>query len=66
MRFKFAPALLVAGLMGVPLAIGCSRTISEKETTTRRPDGTVTHDRQTVKEKPDGSIVIKKDRDVDR
>ena len=66
MKSIFARALVVAGLLAAPLAIGCSRTISEKETTTHRRDGTVTRDRETVKEKADGSIVIEKDRDVDR
>lgn len=62
---KFARVLVVAGLITAPLAVGCSRTISEKETTVRRRDGTVTTDRRTVKEKPDGSIVVERDRDVD-
>lgn len=66
MMLRFARPLVVAGLLATPLAVGCSRTISEQETTTRRPDGTVTKDTRTVKEKPDGSIVVERERDVDR
>ena len=66
MMFKIARPLVVAGLLATPLAVGCSRTIAEKETTTRRPDGTVTKDTRTVKERADGSIVVERERDVDR
>ncbi len=65
MRLKFTRPFILAGLLAAPLPIGCSRTISETETTTRRP-GTVTKDTRTVKEKPDGSIVVERERDVDR
>ena len=67
MSFTFARLLVVAGLLATPLAGGaCDRTIREKETVTRKRDGTVTRDRQTVKEKSDGSIVVERDLDVDR
>ena len=58
--------LILAGACVLPLAAGCSRTISEKETVTRRPDGTTTVDRTTVKERPDGTIEREREVDVDR
>ena len=66
MPATFARLLLVAGFVAAPLFAGCSRTLSEKETTTRKRDGTVVRNRETVKEKPDGTIVVEKDLDVDR
>ena len=66
MPSKFAPLLVAAGLSAVPLlgaSGGCDRTISEKETVTRKRDGTVTRDRETVKERSDGSIVVEKERE---
>lgn len=66
MPSTFTRLLLVAGFVAAPLGAGCSRTLSDKETVTRKRDGTVVRDRETVREKSDGSIVVEKDLDVDR
>lgn len=66
MPSRFACVVLAAGLVAAPLTTGCTRTISEEETVTRKPDGTVIRDREAVKERPDGTIVVEKDLDVDR
>ena len=44
------------------LCAGCDRTISEKETTKKHLDGTVTTSTETVKEKPDGTISVEKEK----
>ena len=44
------------------LSLGCDRTISEKETTKRHLDGSVTQSTETVKEKPDGTITVDKEK----
>ena len=44
------------------LCAGCDRTISEKQTTKKHMDGSVTTSTETVKEKPDGSISVEKDK----
>ena len=54
--------LTLAGL----LALGCERTISERERTTTHRDGTVTKTSETVKEAPDGSIKVEREREVNR
>ena len=66
MPSRFAGPLIAAGLIAVPLGAGCDRTVSDKETVTRKRDGTVIRDRETVKEKSDGTIVVEKDKDIDR
>jgi hypothetical protein len=48
------------------LAVGCERTISERETVKTHRDGTVTRSSETVKEKPDGTIRVEKEREVNR
>jgi len=42
------------------LCAGCDRTVSEKQTTKKHMDGSVTTSTETVKEKPDGSITVDK------
>jgi hypothetical protein len=54
-----AIALSVAG-------VGCERTIAEKETVTHKRDGSVKVDRETVKERPDGTRVYEKESGVNR
>ncbi len=66
MSLTFGRFVIAAGLVAGLIGAGCERTVSEKKTVTRTRDGTVIRDRETVKEKPDGSIVIEKDKDVDR
>jgi hypothetical protein len=44
------------------LCTGCDRTISEKETTKKHMDGSVTTSTETVKEKPDGTITVDKEK----
>ncbi len=48
------------------VAAGCERTISERERTTTHRDGTVTRSSETVKEAPDGTIRVEKERNIDR
>ena len=68
MSSKLARVLVSVSFIAAPLmgGAGCSETISDKETVTRRPDGTVVRESETVKREPDGSIVVEKDKDVDR
>lgn len=56
MRHCLGTIVLIAALV-VPLVGGCSRTISEKETTRHETDGTKSVNRETVKERPDGTVV---------
>jgi hypothetical protein len=42
------------------LCVGCDKTISEKQTTKKNLDGSVTTSTETVKEKPDGTISVDK------
>jgi len=44
------------------LLVGCDRTISEKQTTKKHMDGSVTTSTETVKEKPDGTISVEKNK----
>jgi hypothetical protein len=44
------------------LAVGCEKTLSERETTKRNSDGTVTRTSETVKEKPDGTVTVEKEK----
>ena len=68
MRSNVARLLVTAGFLVTPLAGGlaCDRTISEKETVTRKRDGTVVTERKTVKERADGSVVVEREKDADR
>jgi hypothetical protein len=59
-------SIVAASLFAMPLIGGCDRTVSERETTVHKRDGTVRTDRETVKERPDGTRVYEKERDVDR
>lgn len=47
-------ALLGSSLLGVPMIVGCDRTVSEHKTETTGPNGTSTTEKKTV-EHPDGS-----------
>ena len=60
-----AAAVLLVALCGVGTG-GCERTVSERETTVRHRDGSVTKERRTVKEGPDGSRTVEREVDVDR
>ena len=44
------------------LAVGCDKTLSQHETTKHNSDGTVTRSTETVKEKPDGSVTVEKEK----
>jgi hypothetical protein len=45
----------------LPLNVGCSRTVSQQESTTQNPiTGTETHQESTVKQNPDGSYTTEK------
>jgi hypothetical protein len=48
---------LLTGAFLLPVASGCSRTISEKETVRHENDGSKSVDRETLKERPDGTVV---------
>ena len=48
------------------LAVGCDRTISERETVKTRNDGTVTKSSETVKERPDGTIAVEKSKETNK
>jgi hypothetical protein len=52
--------LTLAGL----LAFGCEKTISERESTTTHRNGTVTKTSEKVKEAPDGTIRVEREREV--
>ena len=57
---------LLAVVSFLAVGVGCDKTISERETTRTHRDGTVTKSTETVKEKPDGTIRVEKERSVDR
>jgi hypothetical protein len=65
MRALFA-SLLMAGMLTLPLLAGCERTISERKTVTQHRDGTVSRSSETVKERPDGTVVVEKEKNVNR
>jgi len=48
-------ALLGSTLLGVPMMVGCDRTVSEEKSTTSGPNGTSKSEKKTV-EHPDGSV----------
>jgi|GEM_PF-3066863 hypothetical protein len=57
-------ALSVALVGGLAASGGCDKTIRSEEKTKVRDDGTVTRDKTTVKEKPDGTIVKEREKDT--
>jgi len=57
--------LYLAAAVSLPLAGGCTRTISEKETVTQK-DGKTTVNRETVKEHPDGTVSVEKEHETHR
>lgn len=50
---------------GALAAGGCERTVAENEKVTYKRDGTVKVDRETVKERPDGTRVYERETGVD-
>jgi hypothetical protein len=66
MQSRALKGLILATALALPVAGGCARTISEKETVKHKSDGSTTVDRQTVKEHPDGTISVEKEKEVNR
>jgi hypothetical protein len=58
--------LLLCGAMSFPVAVGCDREISHKESTESKPNGTTVHEEKTVKEKPDGTVVKEQEKSVNK
>ena len=45
-------------LAGLPLAVGCDRTIEERREVEKKPDGTTKVEEKKVTEKSDGTIKV--------
>ena len=60
MRRSIALLTMTSVLIGA----GCERTISSRETVRTHSDGTVTKSSEKVKEQPDGTIKVEKERQV--
>ena len=48
-------ALIGSSLLGVPMIVGCDRTVEEQKTTKSGPGGSSTSEQKTVQH-PDGSV----------
>ncbi len=51
----------VLAVLALSVALGCDRTVSQKESTTVNSDGTVKSKKTTVTEKSDGTVVKKEE-----
>jgi hypothetical protein len=56
MKREILTSMLSVTLLGVPMLVGCDRTVSHKEKTSETTDGTVKHDEKTIKENADGTV----------
>jgi len=57
-------AILCIAMGGLVAVAGCERTISERDTTSTRSNGTVVKTSEKVKEAPDGTVKVEKEREV--
>ena len=63
---RIAAGLILTGAFALPLAAGCSETISKDEKVTQKRDGSTKVESETVKRQPDGSITTEKNVEYDR
>ena len=54
-RFFVAP-LLMLSLAGVPMLVGCDRTVSEEKVDKRAPDGSGVQVEKKTTQSPDGTV----------
>ena len=59
MKRQITASLLSVSLLGLPVLMGCDRTITHKETTRTDSNGDTINRETTVKERFDGTIVKK-------
>ena len=59
-------ALLFFALSGVPLYVGCDRTVSHEETTKTEPDGTVKTQDRSVKVDQNGNTIKEETKTTDK
>ncbi|MBC7783545.1 MAG: hypothetical protein H7144_06875 [Burkholderiales bacterium] len=57
---------LALAMSGLPLSVGCDRTVSESETTKERSDGTVSTSKEKTTVSPDGDVKTTRERTVDK
>ena len=60
MRKVFLTALLSTSLLGVPMIVGCDRTVRENDKTTTTPNGQQTTTEDKTVQHPDGSVTQEK------
>jgi len=63
---RYFATVLVAAFIAVPALVGCDDTLSKKETVKTRDDGTVVHQKDEVKQTPNGDIVKEHQKTVDK
>lgn len=57
MKKLIVPVLSFAMLGGLPLLVGCDKTVSEEKVTKTSPNGDTSKSETVVKEKPNGDVV---------
>lgn len=63
---RIVSGLVLGAALVLPLSVGCDRTVSEHEKTTRERDGDVKTEKTTVKEHADGTRSVEKEVEVNR
>lgn len=61
-----ATAALLLSFAGVPVLVGCEKTVEEKKVETKQPDGTKTKDESKTTQSPDGSTKTTTEHKVDK
>ena len=61
MRRYLMAAMLSASMVGVPMIVGCDRTLHEDEKTTTGVNGSQTTTESKTVEHPNGSVTTEKD-----
>lgn len=64
MKRGFVSLGMLAAVCAGPALVGCDRTVSKKETTRVRRDGSVVRQSDTVSERPDGTVVHEQEKTV--
>ncbi len=57
MRKLIVPLLSLSMVGGIPLLVGCDKTVSEEKKTTVSPNGDTSKSETVVKEKANGDVV---------
>ena len=63
---KMMSLAVICSLAAIPMIAGCDRTVSDKESTQVKDNGTTVDKDKTVKQKSDGTVVKQEKTDVNK